>query len=211
MPIELFFGLAILLCSVVIHEVAHGYVAEWLGDPTARLAGRLTLNPLRHLDWFGSVLLPLMFLAFSPGFIFGWAKPVPYNPHNLRAGRAGPALVAVAGPAANLLLAIIFGLAFRFGIITTLGLDAATPLFAHIVLVNLMLAVFNLMPVPPLDGSRILVALLPYRYYWLERWLESYGLIFILVLLLVGSPLITQLVWFLSNLIVGPALLMLQM
>src|SRR3989344_4725964 len=103
MPTDTIFFIAVLIMSVVIHEVSHGYVADYLGDPTARLAGRLTLNPLKHLDWFGSVIFPGLLILLHAGFVFGWAKPVPYNPHNLRAGKWGPAIVAAAGPASNLL------------------------------------------------------------------------------------------------------------
>ena len=112
---ETIFVIAILIMSVVIHEVSHGFVAEMLGDPTARLAGRLTLNPLKHLDPVGSFLVPLASYTFF-GFAFGWARPVPYNPYNLRAGRLGPAAVAAAGPAANILVAVFFGLVIRIGL-----------------------------------------------------------------------------------------------
>ena len=110
----LIFFIAILIMSIVIHEVSHGYAAEMLGDPTARLAGRLTLNPINHLDMVGSFIVPvLMYLA--TGFVFGWAKPVPYNPYNLKDGRWGPAIVAIAGPLANIFVAVFFGLLIRFG------------------------------------------------------------------------------------------------
>ncbi len=150
---DLIFGLAVLFASVILHEVAHGYMANWLGDPTARLQGRLTLNPISHVDPIGTILMPLLlFLSNSP-FFFGYAKPVPYNPHNLRS-RYGEAMVAFAGPGTNILLAVIFGLAIRFGgAVLSPSLAAA---FAVIVVVNLMLALFNLIPLPPLDGSKVL-------------------------------------------------------
>lgn len=175
---EILIGIVILIFSIIIHEVAHGYVAEWLGDSTARYAGRLTLNPIPHVDPIGSVLLPII-TSISGGFIFGWAKPVPYNPYNLRHGTWGEALVALAGPASNLILVLIFGLAMRFAPISSGMME----MFALIVLVNISLAIFNLIPIPPLDGSKILFALLPYRAQQVRFFLERYG--FFLVILFV--------------------------
>lgn len=180
MQLILIFEIAILVLSVIIHEVSHGYVANYLGDPTARLAGRLTLNPLKHLDWLGSVVIPGLLILFG-GFVFGWAKPVPYNPYNLRAGKWGPAYVAAAGPGANLLIALIFAVILRLNIFSV----SALPLLSLIVLLNIMLAVFNLIPVAPLDGSKILFALIPYKYRGIEAWLERYQWIVIVVLLFV--------------------------
>lgn len=155
---EVLFLIVILVFSVVIHEVAHGFAANALGDPTARLQGRLTLNPVSHLDPMGSVILPAILALSSSPFLFGWAKPVPYNPYNLgRAGKYGEALVAAAGPAANIVLAIFFGLLVRFSLVP----DAATSLAISIVFLNVLLALFNLLPVPPLDGSKIFPRLLP--------------------------------------------------
>ena len=154
-PLSIILIVVILILSVVIHEVAHGYAALWLGDTTAYYAGRLTLNPIKHLDMFGSVILPIL-LSFT-GFIFGWAKPVPYNPYNLKNRRWGELLVAVAGPASNIILALIFGLIIRF-----VNLDAGLILVAGLIVqVNIVLAIFNLIPIPPLDGSKILFAILP--------------------------------------------------
>jgi Zn-dependent protease len=155
------FIVAILIMSVVIHEVAHGYAALYLGDRTAQYAGRLTLNPIKHLDLIGSVIVPVLgYLA--GGVIFGWAKPVPFNPYNLRSQRWGEAIVAAAGPLSNLSLAIIFGLLIRFA---TFGSQAFYALAGYLVLVNIVLFVFNLMPIPPLDGSKILFSILPYRMH----------------------------------------------
>ena len=169
MQLELIFGLIILIFSIIIHEVMHGVVANWLGDPTARLAGRLTLNPIKHIDPIGSVLLPALLVLTHAGVVFGWAKPVPYNPYNLR-GRYGEALVAFAGPGINLLLAIIFGLLIRFGE----GLLPAPflALAGTVVIYNLMLAVFNLIPIPPIDGSKVLSAVLPYH---MSRAFNDFG------------------------------------
>jgi Zn-dependent protease len=155
---DLIFSLVVLIFSVILHEVAHGYMANWLGDPTARLQGRLTLNPLKHIDPVGSVILPIILLVVRSPMLIGYAKPVPYNPYNLQ-NKYGETLVAGAGPATNILLAIIFGLALRlFGV----GLNPALfHAFAYIVLINIMLAIFNLIPIPPLDGSKVLSGILP--------------------------------------------------
>src|SRR3989344_1903933 len=140
-----FLSLVVLILSIVVHEVAHGYAANSLGDPTARLAGRLPLNPLPHIDLMGSIVLPALLVFTQSPILFGWAKPVPYNPYNLRNQRWGEALVAVAGGATNILLAIIFGLIVRFG--STIGLDATMLSFAAtITFVNLFLGLFNLIP-----------------------------------------------------------------
>jgi len=159
---DIAFSLIILIVSVILHEVAHGYMANWLGDPTARLQGRLTLNPASHIDPTGSVFLPFILWAaqnFSPHpILIGYAKPVPYNPHNLP-GKYDEALVAGAGPATNLFLAVFFGLCIRFG-----GVAMSPALFqalGAIVELNLVLALFNLLPIPPLDGSKVLAGLLP--------------------------------------------------
>ncbi|MDD3531628.1 MAG: site-2 protease family protein [Candidatus Pacebacteria bacterium] len=152
----------VLILSIIVHEVAHGYAANSLGDPTARLAGRLTLNPLPHIDLMGSIVIPALLVFTNSPIFFGWAKPVPYNPYNLRARRWGEALVAVAGSATNILLAIIFGLIVRFG--AGMGLDAAAlSLAASIAFVNLFLGLFNLVPFPPLDGFTALRAALPWH------------------------------------------------
>lgn len=158
MSIDTIFQIAILIFSVIIHEVSHGTMAYYLGDMTAKRAGRLTLNPLPHIDMMGSVILPaLMVITHSP-ILFGWAKPVPYNPYNLRkGGRWAEALVAFAGPASNFALAILFGFAIRFGIVP----EAAVGLAFMAVYINILLGIFNLIPIPPLDGSKVLPSLLP--------------------------------------------------
>lgn len=170
----------IFLFSVVIHEVSHGTAANLLGDPTAKNAGRLTLNPLKHLDAFGSVILPLLCIIMSKisggGFVFGWAKPVPYNPYNLKNQKWGAALVATAGPGANLIIALIFGISLRFlPVASSVYLYNLAYIFSVIVWINILLAVFNLVPIPPLDGSKILFAVLPYRYDNIRMNLERYG------------------------------------
>lgn len=182
--IETVFFIAILIISVVIHEVAHGYAAYYLGDPTAKLEGRLTLNPLVHIDPVGSVLVPALLVWFG-GLVFGWAKPVPYNPHQLGGGKWGPAIVAVVGPLSNFVLAVVFAAVLRLGVSAGFLSGPAAGFVAMIVLLNIMLGIFNLIPFPPLDGSKILFALLPYRYRWVEEWAHRHGFALLIVLILV--------------------------
>ncbi len=192
----------ILLMSVVIHEVSHGYSAYLMGDPTAKNAGRLTLNPLAHLDFMGSFIVPMM-AYFSFGFAFGWAKPVPYNPYNLSNQKWGDAIVAIAGPASNLIIALIFGLIIRFnsliGITNIVFLEAAQ----LVVLINLVLMVFNLIPIPPLDGSKILFTLIPYRYIEVRQALERYSLFLLLFVIFFLWKLIIPIVFALFSLVTG--------
>ncbi|MFH1170891.1 MAG: site-2 protease family protein [Candidatus Vogelbacteria bacterium] len=195
------FTILILILSVVIHEVSHGWVAYALGDPTAKLAGRLTLNPLPHLDPVGSVFLPLILFITGSSILFGWAKPVPYNPYNLRAGRWGPAIVGLAGPVSNLFLAGVFSIIIRL----TMGAMpiAFFELTAMIIIINLSLAIFNLIPIPPLDGSKILFALIPYRYHVIEEVLTRYQLFFVLIVITLIAPLLLPILSFLFQLGTG--------
>ena len=198
--VDVIFGIIVLIMSVVVHEVSHGYIANSLGDPTARIAGRLTLNPIKHLDPVGSVLVPI-FTYLIGGFIFGWAKPVPYNPYNLRGGKWGPALVAAAGPLSNFLLAIIFGIVLR--IVTPLSVipEAALSLIELIVLINIVLGIFNLIPIPPLDGSKVLFALLPPSMRNVENFFTRYQLILIVALIFFAWRFILPLVYFIFSLL----------
>jgi len=178
-PIVTIIIVAILIFSVILHELSHGYMALFFGDPTARLAGRLTLNPIPHLDPIGSILIPAV-LALTPGgIIFGWAKPVPYNPYNLRNQKWGEALVAFAGPASNLLIALTFGLAIRFGGVFLSS--AVVDIMSIVVFINILLAFFNLIPIPPLDGSKVIAPLLPYgawiHYNRIRSAIERHGIL----------------------------------
>jgi len=198
MQVDLIFGIIVLVLSIVLHEVSHGYAADRLGDPTARLAGRLTLNPIKHLDLFGSLIFPAMTYLMG-GFIFGWAKPVPYNPYNLRDQKWGEAKVAFAGPASNLLIALVFGIIIRLGILSS----ALTSLIVLIVFINILLAIFNLIPIPPLDGSKILFSLLPYKYSNFRSILERYSLFLLLFFIFFLWKLIFPIVIVLFHLITG--------
>lgn len=172
--------ISILILSIVLHEVAHGYAANWLGDPTARLAGRLSPNPLLHIDPMGSVIIPALLFLSGSQFLFGYAKPVPYNPYNLRNQKWGEALVAVAGPLTNLFLAFIFAIIIRFASVLNLS-SAFMDMAGYVVFINILLAVFNIIPFPPLDGSKVIIPFLPYqlayRYQMLARKIENLGFI----------------------------------
>lgn len=197
--------IAILIASVILHEVSHGYMADRLGDPTARLSGRLTLNPMKHLDPVGSIIVPI--ITSMAGFTFGWAKPVPYNPYNLKNKRMGEFLIAAAGPASNLLIAFIFGMVIRIMVATithvTPFIASAFFVFKYIVLINIVLAVFNLIPLPPLDGSKLLFSILPERYGRVRYMLEAYAPFFVLIAVFFLWRLIYPVVIALLSLITG--------
>jgi len=199
---ELFFLYLVIIGSAVFHEYAHGWMAFELGDPTAKNAGRLTLNPLRHLDPVGTVIIPLI-LLFSSGIFLGWARPVPYNPYLLRDRRYGSLKVAIAGPGANFLIALILGLFVRFAAapLVSSGLVPLITLnFLELVIyVNVILALFNLIPIPPLDGSKVAADLIP--GYW--RYFSGLGFIGIFVALfiafLVLGPLAGSIFFFITG------------
>jgi Zn-dependent protease len=200
--ITFLFSIAILIMSVVIHEVSHGIAALSQGDVTAKYEGRLTLNPLAHIDPVGSILVPL-FCALLPGnLMFGWAKPVPVNPYNFKNLRWGEAIVAFAGPFSNICIALLAGLSLRLWI--TIMPLATAKILVVVVLTNIVLALFNLVPVPPLDGSKILFALLPRKMAQIRNSFEKYGfvltLIFIFFLWQFFTPLIFTLFTFVTGL-----------
>ena len=196
------FGLVVFIYSVVIHEVSHGFAAQALGDDTARAMGRLSLNPLKHIDIFGSIVLPLLLLFSGSPFVFGYAKPVPYDPRNLRDQKYGPIKVAMVGPASNIFIALVFGVMLRF-FPDILPATIIPQLFAMIVAINLVLAIFNLFPIPPLDGHWVLMTLLPARYHAFKAWLYRYSIFLFLIFLVFIYPIIFPIIPWLFRLITG--------
>jgi len=205
------FYVAILIMSIVIHEFAHAYTAYKLGDNTAYHSGRLTLNPFKHLDLFGSIILPLVLILSNAGFVIGWAKPVPYNPMNIKNKKRGTILISLMGILANLFVAVIFGLfirlAFYIGIpvYTNNGLDLA-PFFqicTAIVLVNLVLMIFNLIPIPPLDGSKLLFSFIPPKYQNIQIFLERWGMFILLFFIIFLWNKLSPIIYILFSLLSG--------
>ena len=176
-----------VIFAITVHEVAHGWVAKKYGDNTAAMLGRLTLNPIKHIDLLGTIIIPGLLLITGTGFIFGWAKPVPVDARNFKKPLHDMAIVALAGPVSNILMAIAWALLARIGV--TIGTSAETVALPLIYMgiagisINLVLALINLLPIPPLDGSRVLTGLLPHRLAWQYNQLERYGFIILLILL----------------------------
>jgi len=200
-----------LVISVVIHEMAHAYAANWLGDPTARLEGRLSPNPLVHLDPFMSVILPALLVLSGSPILFGAAKPVPYNPYNFTNQRWGEAIVAVAGPASNIALAVIFAGLIRLSEYVDIFSTTFLQLAFSIVVLNIFLAIFNMVPIPPLDGSKILPKFLPFewqmkyqsfRNIFEQNTLIAFTAIILLFVMVLGQPL-AQMTFWLARLLVG--------
>jgi len=183
MTLESVFIFIIVIFSVIIHEVCHGYTAYFFGDQTAKYQGRLTLNPLKHIDIFGSILLPLLLIITNAGIFLGWAKPVPYNPYNLRNRAVAEPIIAFSGPLSNFFLAFIFAMVARIMIAFNFGSPEFLKVIFIIVFTNIILAVFNLIPIPPLDGSRIITAFLPSLKYYFDK-IEWAGMFIVLFFVL---------------------------
>ncbi len=201
-PLSIFYFL-VLIVSIIVHEVAHGLMAEREGDPTARMLGRITLNPLKHIDWFGSVILPFALIVSNAGFIVGWAKPVPYNPDNLRNGNKSVAKVSIAGIVVNLSIAIFFGLLIRLSLHLTIISRAFIDIASIIVLVNIVLALFNAIPLAPLDGFRFLSSVLPRKAQPVMNFIEQYSLPLLLVFILFGWKIVAPFAFILFSLLTG--------
>lgn len=203
-PLDIVFYIAVLLLSVIIHEVAHGLAARYLGDRTAEHEGRLTLNPIPHIDLLGTIILPLLLVISGSPFLVGWAKPVPYNPYNFRdeawIRRWGEAFVAFAGPLSNIIIFLVFGLFLRYFAELVVP---AIPIIQMIVLVNIVLAIFNLVPLPPLDGSKILFSIFPRSLQPLREMLEQYALFISLFFILFLWQFVSPLIRVVYGLVVG--------
>ncbi len=187
----------VLIISIILHEVAHGYMADRLGDPTARLKGRLSLNPMVHIDWIGSVILPLFLIISGSPFLLGWAKPVPFNPYNMKNPRWGAVLVAIAGPITNIILAIIGSLVLHMNIFTSGG----NYFLMSLIVTNIALAIFNLVPVPPLDGHHILFALIPNQFNHIKHFLRKYSFILLIIFVIFGWQLIEPIIFYLADIL----------
>ena len=197
------FYFLILIFSIIVHEVAHGIAAEQEGDPTARMLGRITLNPLKHIDIFGSIILPLVLIISNAGFIVGWAKPVPYNPENLKNGRKSVAKVSIAGVVVNLSLAVLFGLLIRASIAFGFGTQSLISISSIIVILNIVLALFNMIPLAPLDGFRFFSAILPARFDRYFQTIEKYSLPLLLIFIVFGWKVVAPFAFTIFRLLTG--------
>lgn len=197
------FYFVVLIFSIIAHEVAHGLVAEHEGDPTARNLGRITLNPLKHIDWFGSVILPAILILSGTGFVVGWAKPVPYNPENLHHGRKSEAKVAIAGIIVNLVVALFFGIVIRILLALHYQNVALIDGASIIIITNIILALFNAMPFAPLDGFRFFSAVLPARAMSVMRFLEQWSLPLLILFIAFGWAFISPVIFRLFSWLTG--------
>lgn len=193
----------VLIFSIVIHEVAHGVAAEQQGDPTARMLGRITLNPIVHADLVGTIILPFLLVISGAPFFIGWAKPVPYNPALFRNERKGTRIVSIAGILVNFAIAIVVGGVIRLMAAVQVGNIQLFEIMSIIVLVNIVLGIFNLIPIPPLDGSRFLESILPERFGIFFRQYEKYGIIVLIIFLFVGVSFIGPVASFFYTLLTG--------
>ncbi len=206
---QLVIWIPVFFLALAFHEASHAWMADRLGDPTARSEGRVTLNPLPHIDPMGTIFMPLLIIFFGGGFLIGWAKPVPVNPYNLHYPKRDYMLVSLAGPAANVLTAVTFAILFHLVVFILPGLPQALsePLLLFLVIgvrLNLLLAFFNLIPVPPLDGSGILQGLLPERYEIMLQQIRPYGFFILIFLFMMGAlDIIWAIVARLSGLLLG--------
>jgi len=202
--ISAIFFLIVIIPSAILHEYMHGWMAFRLGDPTAQLQGRLTLDPRAHVDKWGTFFLPLiLFFVTSGRFLFAYAKPVPYNPYNLKNQKWAPAAVAVAGPGANIALAFVFGIVIRIMPMTSDLFVTMAGLLSVIVYANVLLAVFNLVPIPPLDGSKVLFAVLPDSMWKVRQMLEQYGFFILLIFIFFFFELLSPVIHYLYLLFTG--------
>jgi len=207
--VEILIIAVILIFSIILHEIAHGMAAYAMGDSTAKDMGRLSLNPIRHIDPFGSIILPGILLLTNllsrvNGFVIGWAKPVPVNPSNFRDKKYGNAKVSLAGPGANLLIALIFGVALRIFLFNFHNIPEGTAMvFAYIVQINIALVLLHLIPFSPLDGSHILFTFLPKSLDQFKIFLIRYGMIILLAIIIFLGDYISQLSSWVFKLIVG--------
>lgn len=190
MNIESIIFIVVLIISIILHEIAHGYMADHLGDPTARLQGRLSLNPLVHIDWVGSVILPFFLVISGAPFVLGWAKPVPFNPYNLKYKKWGSVLVALAGPLTNIAIAVLAAISLQL-----FDFSLAVDFFVNsLIITNIALSVFNMVPLPPLDGHHVLYAILPNHLHNLKSFLSKYSFILLILFIMYGWKFISPVI-----------------
>lgn len=202
-PLDIVFYIAILIMSVILHELAHGWAAYYYGDNTAKFAGRLSVNPLRHLDIFGSVIVPITLIILQAGFLVGWAKPVPINERNFTKKKEGLFVVSIAGILANIFIAIIFTILLRAGVYLGFTNPGFLLITSTIIFTNLILGFFNLMPIPPLDGSKILLSLLPGNTSRLQYLFDKYGLLVAIFFIVFIWDMIVPVVFWLYQILTG--------